>query len=131
MKAGLLSLQVVEMKGFLFQADAMVWVAASLLSTVLILSLISESGMHFQQGIQWMKKGNDAHALSDLIAKRLAGPDGSLNSDALEGICPGNSHIRAGGMEFGSFPPENAPVFFFRRIVFIEGRPEVLEVRLW
>ena len=119
------------MKGFLVQSDALLWIAVALLSNLLMLSLVAGVMESSLDGLVWAQKTHGAHALSDAIAKRLVSQDGSIRLDALEQMQIGRAQVRLGDRSFGAFPPENESVSFFRRLAFVEGRPEILEVRAW
>ena len=122
---------MVEMRGFVFQSDAILSVAAALLTFLLLVSLLVKSNEHFSRSALWAQKEQEACALSDLVAKRLVFPDGNIDVDALSHLTRENSQIRVGNSTVGPVPPANASIFFFRRIVFVDGKPEVMEVRSW
>ena len=119
------------MKGFLLQSDALLWVAVALLSNLLMLSLAAGVVEGPLESIAWSQKAHAAHALSDAIVKRLVSQDGSIRLDAIERMQLGRAQVRLGGMSFGAFPPENESVSFFRRLAFVDGKPEIIEVRAW
>lgn len=119
------------MRGFVFQSDALLSVAAALLTFLLLVSLLMKSNEHASRSALWAQKEQEAYALSDLVAKRLVFPDGNIDVDALSHMTRGTSQIRVGNSTVGPQPPDNASIFFFRRIVFVNGNPEVMEVRSW
>ena len=122
---------MVDMKAFLFSSDAILSAITALLSFLLLVSLIIKTDEHFSRSLAWRQKEEEAYALSEVIAKRLAAPDGSLDVGALSHISRNNSQVRVGNYTFGPAPPENVSVFFSRRVVFVDGKPEILEVRAW
>ena len=119
------------MKGFLIQSDALLWVAVALLSNLLMLSSVAGITESSLDCIVWAQKVHGAHALSDAIAKRLVSQDGGVQLEALERMQLDRAQVRLGNRSFGAFPPENESVSFFRRLAFVDGKPEILEVRAW
>jgi hypothetical protein len=73
-----------------------------------------------------------ADSAADMIAKKYVAGSGELNMDALGSRpMPENIGVSVGAVRFGSEAPLAAEVFTSNRLVFVNGRAQLLTVKTW
>lgn len=118
-------------KGFLIQGEAVLSAFVALLAITILISFALRFDAHWSQRLLWERKQLEADALADTVAKRLADGGGNVDASALAKMEKGNAEILLGAERYGQAPPANVSVFYVRRLVFVAGAPEIMEVRVW
>lgn len=119
------------MKGFLLQGEAVLSAFIAFLAVAMLLSFALRFEEHWSQRVVWERKQLEADALADMIAKRLVDGGGNVDASALAKLEKGNAEILLGTATYGATPPSNISVFHVRRLVFVDGKPALMEVRVW
>jgi hypothetical protein len=72
-----------------------------------------------------------ADNIADYIAKKYVDSDGNLDLNKLNITFRRNVEVRVGAVVFGEKAPEGVNLYMVRRLVFVEGEPAIMEVRVW
>jgi hypothetical protein len=68
---------------------------------------------------------------ADLLIKKYADSRGNLDLTKLNATVRENIEVTVGGAHFGGSAPDNVNVYSVRRLVFIDGQPSQMEVKVW
>lgn len=72
-----------------------------------------------------------ADNIADLIAKKYVNSAGDVELGRLNSTIRDNVEVTVGGVHFGKPAPDNVNVYSVRRLVFVDGQPSEMEVRVW
>jgi hypothetical protein len=68
---------------------------------------------------------------ADLIAKKYVDSRGNIDLAKLNTTLRDNVEVTVGSAHFGRPAPDNVNVYSVRRLVFVNGQPSQMEVKLW
>jgi hypothetical protein len=72
-----------------------------------------------------------ADNIADSVAKKYVDSRGSVDLVKLNTTLKDKVEIIIGGAHFGKSAPDNVNVYYVRRLVFVNGQPSQMEVRVW
>jgi hypothetical protein len=72
-----------------------------------------------------------ADNIADLVAKKYVDARGNVDFARLNTTIKDNVEVTVGSAHFGKFAPDNVNVYSVRRLVFVDGQPSQMEVRVW
>ncbi len=101
------------------------------LAVAMLISSALRFDEHWSQRMVWERKQIEADTLADTVAKRLVDGGGNVDAGALAKSEKENAEIMLGTERYGAAPPDNVSLFYVRRLVFVDGNPTVMEVRVW
>lgn len=115
----------------MLQGEAVLSAFVAFLAAAMLISAALRFDEHWSQRMTWERKQLEADALADTIAKRLVDGGGNVDAGALAKSEKENAEIVLGTERYGTAPPANVSLFYVRRLVFVNGEPSFLEVRVW
>ena len=72
-----------------------------------------------------------ADNIADSIAKMYVNSQGNVDLVKLNITLRDKIEVRVGTTHFGKVAPDNVNVYTTRRLVFVNGQPSLMEVRVW
>ncbi|MEM3555296.1 MAG: hypothetical protein QXF56_01050 [Candidatus Micrarchaeia archaeon] len=72
-----------------------------------------------------------ADNIADYIAKKYVDSEGNVDLEKLKVTFRKNVEVRVGGVLLGEKAPDGVDIYAVRRVVFVEGQPAIMEVRVW
>jgi hypothetical protein len=72
-----------------------------------------------------------ADNIADSIVKKYVDSKGNVDLEKLNSTIRDNVEVMVSGAHFGGYVPDNVNVYSVRRLVFVNGQPSQMEVRVW
>ncbi|NYZ76229.1 hypothetical protein H0N98_03190 [Candidatus Micrarchaeota archaeon] len=72
-----------------------------------------------------------ADNIADSLVKKYVDSAGNLDLTKLNATIKDKVEVAVGGAHFGSSAPDNVNVYSVRRLVFVDGQPSQMEVKVW
>ncbi len=99
--------------------------------TLMLISAVSTTRSVEGAGIG-MRMDSLADSFADSLVKRCVLQDGGFDLGRLGNMTLENGNrVEVAGRDYGGIPPGNVSIYVSKRLVFVDGEPTVLVVRMW
>jgi len=117
-------------RGFIILGEEFLSLLAAFLAFMLLLSnfiiLNKRSSSILNERMQLV-----ADNIADTIAKKYVDSEGNVDPNKLNVTLRDKIEVRFGTAHFGGNSPDNVNVYSARRLVFVNGQPLLMEVKVW
>ena len=120
-----------EKKGIFTFEDFILGLIILSIATALLISNLFIFDHRTVEQMLGARKAWSADSAADLIAKKYVTGAGELDFGALGRPMPGNIEVKVGAVKFGSEAPLAGDVYASSRLVFVNGRAELMTVKTW
>ena len=101
------------------------------LSTALIISNLFIFDHRTVEQMLSTRNSWNADSTADLLVKKYVKGSGELDIEMLNRPLPDNIDVRVGVLHYGNEAPFTGDVYSSNRLVFVNGRAELLTVKTW